>query len=86
MTSPISFVSAKGLIPHIIGIVVQDRYVLVIIREGSKFMRWGMVQHLLQIRISIANDLIHTNDFIRVPLFSLRIPKNSKSKIFRPPK
>ena len=45
----------------------------------------GGGRHLPQIVISPANDLIYANDFIRVPLFSLRIPKNSKSKIIRPP-
>ena len=52
-------------------------------REASLFMRWGGA-HLPQILISLANDLIQANDFIRVPLFSLRIPKNSKSKIAPP--
>ena len=42
-------------------------------------------RHIPQILISLANDLICANDFIRVPLFFLRIPKNLKSKIFRPP-
>ena len=39
-------------------------------------MRWGA---------PLANDLIYANDFIRVPLFFLRFPKNLKSKLFRPP-
>ena len=57
-----------------------------LIKEGSLFMRWGGGAHLPQILISLAYDLIWANNFIRVPLFSLRIPKNSKSKIFCPPK
>lgn len=41
-------------------------------------------QHLPQILISLANDIIYTNNFIHVPLLFLRIPKIQKSKIFCP--
>ena len=42
--------------------------------------RW----HIYKILISLANDLIYVNDFNRVPLFFLRIPKNSKFKFYCP--
>merc|ERR1711884_263845 len=58
---------------------------LIIFNKGS-FRIYGLGgRHIPQILISLANDLIYANGFIRVPLFFLRIPKNSKSKIVLPP-
>ena len=57
----------------------------ILIREDSEFNGLGG-RHIPQILISLANGLIYANGFIRVPLFFLRIPKNSKSKIVCPPR
>ena len=50
---------------------------------GKVHYLWDGGPHLPQIVISLANDFIQANDFIRVPLS--KIPKNSKSKNVRPP-
>ena len=45
----------------------------------------GGGRHPPEILITLANHLICGKDFLRVPLFYPRIPKNRRLKIFRPP-
>ena len=55
------------------------------LREASLFLPWGGGRHPPEILITLANHLICAKDFLRVPLFYPRIPKNRRLKIFRPP-
>ena len=62
-------------------------------RDDEKFVVLGKIhysslgvgRHSPEIIITLANHLIGAKDFLRVPLFYPRIPKNRRLKIFRPP-